>query len=197
MWLSCHTQEEIAKDVGTNMKRRGLREIEEGRAIKKIMDKSHLTQKQVGERLGKSKDWVGKRLSLALDVIKEVQDAITRNVISVEQAVIIGQLPKNRQGKFLDLIIARQGELDRKLSADETRLELRRFLNDTIYTVGYEGWDLADFIKSLKDNKKWETLNHNFYSNFIAGIQLSYFFPFASTNPVQFIHPFVVSKELL
>ena len=35
------------------------------------------------------------------------------------------------------------------------------------------------------------------YSNFIAGIQLLYFFPLASTNDVQFIHPFVVSKEVL
>lgn len=109
----------------TNIKRRSLREIEEGKAIKKIMDKSHLTQKQIGERLGKSQQWVGKRLSLALDVIKEVQDAITTGGITINQAVIISQLPKNRQSKFLDLVIAKQRELDRKLSESETRLILK------------------------------------------------------------------------
>ena len=139
--------------VETNIKRRGLREIEEGRAIKKLMDKFSLTQKQIGERLGKSERWVGKRLQLALDVIKEVQDAIGTGVITINQAVIISQLPKNRQSKFFNLVIAKQRELDRKFSESETRLELKRFLNDTIYTVGYEGWDLADFVKTLKDNK--------------------------------------------
>jgi len=139
--------------VETNIKRRGLQEIEEGKAIKKIMDKFDLTQKQIGERLGKSERWVGKRLQLALNVIKEVQNALGTGVITINQAVIISQLPKNRQSKFLDLVIAKQRELDRKLSESETRLELKRFLNDTIYTIGYEGWDLADFVQTLKDNK--------------------------------------------
>lgn len=148
------SEEEAAMlSVETNLKRRGLQEIEEGKAIKKIMDKFSLTQKQIGERLGKSESWVSKRLTLALDVIKEVQNAILTGEISITQAVIISQLPKNRQGKFLELVIAKQRELDRKFSANEIRLELRRFLNDTIYTIGYEGWDLADFIKTLKDNK--------------------------------------------
>jgi len=136
--------------IETNIKRRGLQEIEEGKAIKKIMDKFGLNQKQIGDKLGKSDTWVWSRLSVALDVIKEVQDTISRGGISVAQAVIISQIPKNRQSKFLNLVIARQRELNRKLLDNETRLELRRFLNDTIYTIGYEGWDLKDFIKTLK-----------------------------------------------
>jgi hypothetical protein len=48
------------------------------------------------------------RLSLALDVIKEVQNAIFEGRISVTQVVIISQLPKNREAKFLDLIIETQ-----------------------------------------------------------------------------------------
>jgi hypothetical protein len=43
-----------------------------------------------------------------LDVIKEVQDAIVTGEISINQAVIISQLSKNRQSKFLDLDIAKQ-----------------------------------------------------------------------------------------
>ena len=82
-------------------------------------------QKQIGERLRKSKSWVNRRLSVALDIIKEVQNAIGTGVITINQAVIISQLPKNRQGKFLDFVIAKQRELDRKLSADETRFYAR------------------------------------------------------------------------
>jgi len=46
-----------------------------------------------------------------LDVIKEVQNAILTGSITVTQAVIISQLSKNRQSKFLDLVIAKQDEL--------------------------------------------------------------------------------------
>ena len=65
-------------------------------------------QKQIGERLKKSESWVDKRLSLVLDVIEEVKDAIRRGYISIEIALIIGQLPKNRQGKFLSFVIETQ-----------------------------------------------------------------------------------------
>jgi len=43
-------------------------------------------------------------------LVKEVQNAILRGAISIEQALIIGQLPKNRQLKFLNLLIATQKE---------------------------------------------------------------------------------------
>jgi hypothetical protein len=42
-----------------------------------------------------------------LDVIKEVQDAIVTGELSINQAVIISQLSKNRQSKFLELGIAK------------------------------------------------------------------------------------------
>lgn len=145
-------QEAAMLALETNLVRQTLKELEEGKAIKKMMQKFELTQKQVAERLRKSESWVSSRLSLAFDVIKEVQKAIFDGRISTTQAVVISQLPKNRQGKFLDILIQRQNELDKKLSIGETRLELKRFLNDTIYTIGYEGWDLDDFLKILKDN---------------------------------------------
>lgn len=119
-----------------------------GKAIEKIIDKYGLTHKQMAERLGKSESWVDKRLSLALDVVGAVQNAIRSGYVSIEIALVIGQLPKNRQSKFLELIIETQKALDRKLTRDEVRLELRRFLNDTIYTIGYEGWDLMEFIRN-------------------------------------------------
>jgi hypothetical protein len=34
----------------------------------------------------------------------------------------------------------------------EVRKAKKRFLNNTIYTIGYEGKELNDFIKILKDN---------------------------------------------
>ena len=42
-----------------------------------------------------------------------------------------------------------------------------------------------------------ESFIKELYSSRIAGIQSSYIFPFASTNFVQFIQPFGVSKDVL
>ncbi len=49
--------------------------------------------------------WVGSRLSLALDVIKEVQNAIYDGRITLTKAVIISQLSMNIQRIFLDFVI--------------------------------------------------------------------------------------------
>lgn len=35
---------------------------------------------------------------------------------------------------------------------NEVRKAKKRFLNNTIYTIGYEGRDLQTFIQTLKDN---------------------------------------------
>ena len=55
-----------------------------------------------------SERWKLRRLLLALDVIKGVQEAILHGAITIIQAVVISQLPKNRQGMSLNLIIASQ-----------------------------------------------------------------------------------------
>lgn len=151
--LDVDEQEAAMLALETNIVRKTLKEVEEGKAIKEMMERLKLNVKQIAERLRRSESWVYNRLSLAFDTIKEVQNAISRGWISVEQAVITSQLPKDRQASFLNLVIQKQRELDKKLSGSETRKELKRFLNDTIYTIGYEGWDLDDFLKTLKDNK--------------------------------------------
>ncbi|MFQ5979867.1 MAG: ParB/RepB/Spo0J family partition protein [Candidatus Heimdallarchaeota archaeon] len=139
----------------SNILRRGLKEIEEGKAIKKMMDKLDINQKQVAERLRRSQSWVGTRLSLALEVADEVQEALVQQKISVSQAIIIGQLKEeDKQRAFLEVVLEEQKKAEnRKLTADETRRLRTRFLNDTIYTIGYGGWDIEEFVETLKKNK--------------------------------------------
>lgn len=152
------TEEEAAVlALESNVVRRNLKQIEEGKAIKKMMSKFKLTQKQVAERLRKSPTWVSQRLSLALDIADDVKRALTEGKISVAQAVIISQINlKREQGKqkeFLKLLLKTEKDIDRRLTPDETRLELKRFRNDTIYTIGFSGWGIEDFINILKENK--------------------------------------------
>ena len=150
--LDVSDEEAAILALESNIVRRQLQEIEEGKAIQKMIEKFKLTQKQVAERLRRSDSWVSQRLSLALDVVRDVQNAISRGEISVTQAVIIGQLPANKQTEFLNIVLQKEKELRKKLSAEETRLELKRFQNDTIFTIGYQGVEFKEFIEKLNQN---------------------------------------------
>ncbi|PWI49515.1 hypothetical protein CEE45_01610 [Candidatus Heimdallarchaeota archaeon B3_Heim] len=138
----------------SNILRRGLKEIEEGKAIQKMIDKYGYTHKQVAERLRKSQNWISNRLSLAMDITDLVKKAMIDQKLSVTQAIEIGKLSKKDQDKFLAIVLKKVEENDgRPISVEETRILRKRFTNDTIFTIGYSGWDIDDFLNTLKDNK--------------------------------------------
>lgn len=155
--------EALMKDVGdveadvlslkTNLLRSTMSEIEEGKVVRRIMENHDLTQKEIAEKLGRSPSWIQHRLTLVLGVVKEVQDALSERRISSEHAFTISQLNedkfkdwKKRQREFLNLI------LKHKWTRDETRRQLKRYLNDTIYTIGHEGRSLEDLLKVLGES---------------------------------------------
>ncbi len=138
----------------TNIIRKNMDEIEEARVIKKIMDKYELTQKKIAEKIGRSPQWVSARLSLVLRVTEKVQDALSSGVISADHVNLISTISEEKykdweakQNLFLDFIV------QNKWTRNETRSRLRNFLNDTLYTIGYQGKNSLDFIESLKNNK--------------------------------------------
>ena len=137
----------------TNLVRASLSEIDEGRAMKRIIDEHQLTQADIAKKLGKSPTWVGKRLSLVLKVIEEAQKALSSGEITLEHASLIAQINEERfddwehkQREFLKSIITH------KWSRDETRTQLKRFFNTTLCTIGYEGKELEEFIDILRRN---------------------------------------------
>ena len=118
------------------------------------MDNYELSQREIAKKLGRSETWVRSRLALVLKITDKVQDALKDGKISAEHASLIARISEEiyedweeRQNHFLELI------LKNKWSRDETRTQLKRFLNDTIYTIGYQGKTLDEFIEILKNNK--------------------------------------------
>jgi len=138
----------------TNLMRKDMDEIEEAGVIKKIMDKYDLSQREIAKKIGKSDTWVLRRLALVLKITDEVQNALKEGKISAEHAALVARISeetgdgwKEKQNQFLNLIIKN------KWSRDETRIQLKRFLNDTIFTIGYQEKTLEEFIEILKNNK--------------------------------------------
>ena len=132
----------------TNLLRMGMSETEQGRVLNQAMEEHDLSQSQLAERLGKSQSWVQERVSVALNLHPEVQEALQNDEVSFVVAQVVGGLDEARQPKFLEMV--QQRDISARGPAFEAR---RRFLNDTIYTIGYQGRDWESFAETLQNNE--------------------------------------------
>lgn len=128
-----------------NIARKSLEPVEEGEAVYRIMVKYNLTEKEVAERLGTSVDWVSKRLALVLKVHEDVRKLVSEGKLSLGHAVVISKIKDPaKQVKFAKLV------LDHGWSVKQAEEALVEFLNDTIYTIGYENRTFEEFVELLK-----------------------------------------------
>ncbi|MHA1489297.1 MAG: ParB/RepB/Spo0J family partition protein [Promethearchaeota archaeon] len=133
--------------IKTNFLQKNLTDIEEAKAIKRIIDDFEYNQSEIAEKLGKSQSWVSNRLALILDVSKKVQNALKDDKISTSHAVLLSKLSKRDQDIFLDFI------LENNLNINDSRDALKKFQNKTIFTIGYQGKNLDTIIEILQENK--------------------------------------------
>lgn len=128
-----------------NVVRRSLEPVEEGEIIYRIMVKHGLNEKQVAEKLGTNVKWVSERLALVLKVHENIKKLVKEGKLSLGHAVVISRIEDpHKQLKFAELI------LKNGWSVKQTEEALIEFLNDTIYTIGYEDRNIDEFIDLLK-----------------------------------------------
>jgi len=132
----------------TNLMHSDMTATEKGKVINKIITKYRITQDVLAEKLGISQSQISQLLTLALSLHKDVSTALSNGEINYSVATIIGSLEINKQPKFLEIILERNVSK----SADASKLKAK-FLNDTIYTIGYQGKKSIDFIKILQNNE--------------------------------------------
>lgn len=132
----------------TNLLHSDMTATEKGKVINKIITKYEITQKDLATKLGISETSISNFLTLVLELHKDVSTALSNGEINYGIAVVIGSLKFELQPMFLEIILAR------KISnpADAHKLKAK-FLNDTIYTIGYQGKKSIDFIKILQSNE--------------------------------------------
>jgi ParB family chromosome partitioning protein len=132
----------------TNLIREGMSEREQGKVLHQITQDFGISQNELSKRLGKSRQWVDRRIKVALDLADEVVVALESNTITMSVAEVISTLALREQPKFLEYLITNGITKNH----EDVRKAKKCFLNTTIYTIGYEGRELKDFIKILKDN---------------------------------------------
>jgi len=133
--------------IKTNLLRQEMSQVEQGRVLKAIMETTKLSGAAISEKIGKSPKWVTSRVQLALDLHETVAKALADGGISNPIALIISSVDKSMQPALLKVLKSKN-----ITNEDDARRERDRFLNNTIYTIGYEGKDLQQFIEVLKNN---------------------------------------------
>ncbi len=132
----------------TNLLRLEMSAREQGRVLSKLLEKYGWSQKKLSEKLGVSSAWISRRIRVALDLHEAVAKALDENKINFEIASIIGSVKISLQPRLLKIV------LDRGITqAPDARAVKQQFLNDTIFTIGYQGRDIESFIEVLKNNE--------------------------------------------
>ncbi len=143
----------------TNIIRAEMSPTEKGKVINKIITEYGISQKGLADKLGISQAQVSKLLTLALSLHKSVADALSNGDINYGVASVIGSLELEKQHAFLKLI------KERKITQPSEASNLKaKFLNNTIYTIGYQGRNSDNFIDILKNNKIEIVLDARFSS---------------------------------
>jgi ParB family chromosome partitioning protein len=131
----------------TNMLRHEMTTREQGRVLKKIMEQYGWSQREIARKLSVEDKWVGRRLRVALDLHEEVAKSLDTGKINFSVASVIGGVALEKQPNLLNIIIEKG--ITNHTQAGSIR---RQYLNDTIYTVGYQDLDINNFTAILKDN---------------------------------------------
>lgn len=131
----------------TNLLRLEMSAREQGKVLSKLIEQYGFTQRQIAEKLNVHPKWISDRLKVALELHEDVVQALEKGLINLEVASIIGTVQLAIQPVLLKIII------ERKITQHGEAREIRRqLLNDTIFTIGYQGRDVENFISVLKNS---------------------------------------------
>ena len=114
-----------------------------------ISQSYNISESEIAKKIGKSQQWVNQRVRMVTNLHQSVITAIDEGKVTFAVASrIIATLPITTQELFLIYL------LENNIRSEVDALAAKkRFLNKTIYTIGYEGRELPDFIQVIKDNK--------------------------------------------
>lgn len=88
-------QQKLELAMIENIQRQDLNAIEEGKAYIRLMDQFHLTQEEIGQKMGKSRSQIANTIRL-LQLPAEIQEALVDRRISMSQARTLLSLPSDK-----------------------------------------------------------------------------------------------------
>lgn len=89
-------QQKLELAMIENIQRQDLNPIEEGKAFVRLMDEFHLTQDEIGQKMGKSRSQIANTIRL-LQLPQEIQQALMDRKMSMSQARTLLSLPSDKE----------------------------------------------------------------------------------------------------
>lgn len=86
---------------------RGLSELEEGWLVRSLYREHRMSQPVIGQRLGRDKSWVYRRLMLVESLTVEVQASVRLGLVAPRAAVALGALPRGNQRAASEIVVGR------------------------------------------------------------------------------------------
>jgi ParB family chromosome partitioning protein len=132
----------------TNLLRQGMGKVEEGDVLLHMKEQYDMTNTELAEEVGKSRQWVEGRLKAAVNMHPKVSKAVENGNISFAIGTIISSVDQEEQPELLS-VMTQCGITN----SSEARSLRDRFGNDTIYTIGYQGREWDEFVNVLQENE--------------------------------------------
>jgi ParB-like chromosome segregation protein Spo0J len=85
----------------------GLSELEEGWLVRSLYREHGMRQPEIGERLGRHKSWVCRRLMLVESLTVEVQASVRLGLVAPRAAVALAALPRGNQTPTSAVVVRR------------------------------------------------------------------------------------------
>jgi len=142
--------EKLELAVLENLQRENLNPVETARAYAKLQEEFGITQREIAQRLGKSRETIANTLRL-LNLPTEIQDAVAKNQINESQArlLLIIEEPISQKNLFNELI-------NNNLSVRQLRQRVGK--NTKLQTTNYKLPDTTDPELNILQEKLTELL---------------------------------------
>ena len=153
-------QDVIERQLVENIQREDLNPIEEGKVFRRLKKELGYTDDEIANRIGKSRSYVGDRVSLVEDLAPEVQQEVIKFAtserpteaysITISKAQELARLPKPEQLELAERITKRgmyvsdlrgtirRGKQIEKIIGEVKRPSLRRELKEKYAKIKYE-----------------------------------------------------------
>lgn len=132
--------------VKTNTMQKEMKDEEIGELCKELYEQYDLTREEIGDITGLSPSNVRNKLTLVMDLADPVYEKIKAGELPERMGLVIAGIDdEDGQVEFMNRI------QENDWGRDEAFEQRRRFLNDTIVTVGYSGKDFDQLVGELQE----------------------------------------------
>lgn len=132
--------------VKTNRMQKEMEDEEIGELCKELYEEYDLTREEIGEITGLSPSNVRNKLTLVMDLADPVYQRIKAGDLPERMGLVIAGIDDEEgQIEFM------QRTQENEWSRNEAFEQRRRFLNDTVVTIGYSGKDFDQLVEELQE----------------------------------------------